>query len=133
MMVIYYMNKPMKSRKNKKVHVKCSEFWEDVIEVDSSIFDDIYMEAATRALEKRKTMPGLKVTVTIDCWEPKTNEHFGYNTYFVLINCSMHEKAEMFRKNFMKMYNVDISKESLRGDSSNVGNNIKSTNSGSKQ
>lgn len=119
-MEIYYMNKSMKSTTIKKVVVKCASLWSDEVEVDSSIFDDIYMEAATQAIEKRKTQPGLKVTVVLECWEKKdtkkADKHFCYNTYFVLVNCGLHEKAEQFRINFKKLHNIDLQKESLKGN-----------------
>ena len=120
------MKKFMKSKKLKNIVVKCSNFWADEIEIDSEIFDDVYLEAATRALEKRKNEPGLKVTVLIECWEKKNeknpNKHFCYNTYFILINSGMHEKAEILRTNFLKIYGTDLQNESIKGDNGNTTN-----------
>lgn len=113
------MKKYMKSSTIKKVVVKCLD-WKEEINVDSSIFDDIYMEAATRAIEKRKNLPKLELAVIMECWEKKDMKdptmHFIYNTYFVLINSSMHEKAEILRLNFLKEYKLDLRKEKLKDD-----------------
>lgn len=118
------MKKYMKSATLKKVVVKCSDFWMDEVEIDSEVFDDVYVEAATRAIEKRKDLPGFKVTVILETWEKrdfkKPEKHFCYNTYRVLINAGMHTKAEMLRINFMKMHGIDLQKESLKGENGNI-------------
>jgi hypothetical protein len=120
------MKKYMKSSTLKKVVVKCSDFWMDELEIDSEIFDDVYVEAATRAIEKRKDLPGFKVTVIIETWEKKDfkkpDKHFCYNTYRILINAGMHDKAEMLRLNFLRMHGVDLQKESLKGENDTNGN-----------
>ena len=118
------MKKSMKPSTLKKIIVKCSfednEFWMDEHEIDSEIFDDVYVEAATRSIEKRRDLPGFRVAVILECWEKKDfkrpDKHFCYNTYRVLINDSMHEKAEMLRFNFMQIHGIDLQKESLKGD-----------------
>lgn len=98
----------------------------DELEIDSEIFDDVYVEAATRAIEKRKDLPGFKVTVIIETWEKKDfkkpDRHFCYNTYRILINAGMHGKAEMLRLNFLRMHGVDLQKESLKGENDTDGN-----------
>ena len=107
----------------KKIVVKCDEYWMDEYEIDSEIFDDVYLESATRAVEKRKNQPGFKVTVMVECWEKKDfkkpEKHFCYNTYLILINAGMHEKAEILRKNFMKLYSIDLQKDSIKGENKN--------------
>ncbi len=116
----------MKASALKKIVVKCADFWVDEFEIDSEIFDDVYVEAATRAIEKRKDLPGFRVTVVIECWEKKDfkkpEKHFCYNTYRVLINAGLHGKAEMLRLNFMRLHNIDLQKESLRGENGNTTN-----------
>ena len=118
------MKKSMKPPTVKKVIVKCGEFWMDEVEIDSEVFDDFYVEAATRAIEKRRDLPGFKVTVIIETWEKKDfkkpAKHFCYNTYRILINAGMHKKAEMLRINFMKMHGIDLQKESLKGENGNT-------------
>ena len=122
------MKKYMKSSVIKKIVVKCrfseTDFWMDEYEVDSEIFDDVYMEAATRAIEKRKNLQGFRVTIILECWEKKDfkkpENHFCYNTYYVLINAGCHDKAEMLRFNFIKMHGIDLQKESLKGENGNI-------------
>ena len=118
------MKKYMKSLTLKKVVIKCADFWMDEIEIDSEIFDDVYIEAATRAVEKRKDLPGFKITIILECWEKRDfknpNKHFCYNTYRVLINAGLYDKAEILRLNFMKLHGVDIQKESLKGENGNT-------------
>lgn len=112
------MKKYMKAKTLKTVVVKCFD-WQDEIEVDSSVFDDVLMEGATRAVEKRKALEGFKVAVVIECWEKQyaknADKHFVYNTYFVLINAGIYEKAEILRLNFLKLHGIDLQKESLKG------------------
>jgi len=126
------MKKSMKPSTLKKIVVKCADFWVDELEIDPEIFDDVYVEAATRAIEKRKDLDGFKVTVVLECWEKKDfkklDKHFCYNTYYVLINAGMYEKAEMLRLNFIRMHGIDLQKESLKGDN---GNTYNSKSSGS--
>jgi hypothetical protein len=109
----------MKSPTLKKIVVKCLN-WQEIAEIDASIFDDVYMEAATRIIEKKKNEEDLQVAVVMECWEKKDvkkpDKHFMYNTYFILINAGLHEKAEILRFNFMSSHNIDLQKESLKGE-----------------
>jgi hypothetical protein len=127
------MNKNMKSVM-KKVVVKCLD-WEDVIDIDSVIFDDVYMEAATRALEKRKDGEKFLVTVVMECYLKrdinKPDKHFVYNTYFVLVNAGLHQKAEVMRFNFLKSHGIDLRKEKIKGEE-NGPNDPKSQSNSSK-
>jgi len=94
--------------------------WTEEFSIDPEIFDDVYMEAATRALEKRKDGEKFLVTVVMECYLKKdmkdANKHYVYNTYFVLINAGLHYKAEMMRLNFLKSHGIDLRKENLKGD-----------------
>lgn len=120
----------MKAPALKTVAVRCSDFWEDVFEIDPTVHEDIYMEAATRAVEKRKALENFKVTVMVECWEKKNQDnpdkHFCYNTYFILVNAGLHKKAEMLRLNFFKMHKIDLQKESLKPKEANGGSPSKS-------
>jgi hypothetical protein len=129
------MKKSMKPTALKKIIVKCADFWVDELEIDPEVFDDVYVEAATRAIEKRKDLDGFKITVVLECWEKKDfkklDKHFCYNTYYILINAGMYEKAEMLRLNFIRMHGIDLQKESLKGDNGDNGNTPNSKSSGS--
>ena len=125
------MKKSMNPSTLKKIITRCTfpnkEYWMDEHEIDSEIFDDVYVEAATRSIEKRKNLPDLRVAVIIECWEKKDfkkpDRHFCYNTYRVLINAGMHDKAEMLRLNFMRMHGIDLQKESLKGEDEIINGN----------
>ena len=123
------MTKSMKPPALKTVSVRCSDFWSDEFEIDPSIYDDVLMEAATRAVEKRKDDPEFKVTIMIECWEKKDEQdltkHICYNTYFILVNAGLHKKAEILRLNFFKLNKIDIQKESLKPNESNGGSKSK--------
>ena len=112
------MKNSMRS-KLRKVIVKCLD-WTEEFDIDPNIFDDIYVEAATRALEKRKDGEKFLVTVVMETFlkvdTNKPQKHYVYNTYFVLINAGLHFKAEMMRLNFLKSHGIDLRKESLKGD-----------------
>lgn len=114
------MKHNMKATALKKIVVQCSSFWKDEFDIDTEIFDDVYMEAATRAVEKRKDEEGFKVAVIVECYEKKNikkiDQHFCYNTYFILVNAGLHDKAEMLRLNFLKLHGIDLQRESIKGD-----------------
>lgn len=133
MMEICDMKNNMKLSTLKKIVVQCLPFWKDEIEIDSNIFEDIYMEAATRAIEKRKYEEGFKVTIVIECFEKKNVKnpdlHYCYNMYFVLVNAGLHNKAEMLRLNFRNLHKIDLQKESIKGiDGGSKNSNNSNTN-----
>jgi len=112
------MKKATKPSKIKKVIVQSLD-WSEEIGVDDTIFDDVYMEAATRAIEKNKDTPNFSVAIIIKCHkkgETDLNKHYCYNTYFVLVNAALYEKAELLRLNFLNAHGIDIQKQSLNGD-----------------
>jgi len=86
--------------------------------IDIDIHDNIYIEAATRILEhKNKTSGEMKVSPTMICYikedEKDSNKQFICNTYFMLINAGMYEKAERLRSIFLKTTNIDLKDESV--------------------
>lgn len=101
--------------------------WTSVIEVDSSIFDDCYVEACTQAIEqkiKRLHRPLLfessdhlnlfvnPVMVCHNLSNPKEKERY-INTYKVLQNAGMPKRAENLRETFMRNVKVDLAYEPL--------------------
>jgi len=114
------MKNNMKSQALKKVVVLCADFWKDEFDIDPDVFDDVLLEAATRAVEKRKNEEGFQVAVVFECFEKrhlkKYDLHFCYNSYKVLVNAALYEKAEMLRLNFKKKHGTDLKLESLRGE-----------------
>jgi hypothetical protein len=130
----------MKSSTIKNIIVQCGQnpetkkpYWKDEIEVDSEIFDDPLLEAATQSVEKRKNEPDFKVAVVIECFEKKNAKdpmkHICYNSYFIMVNAGLYEKAELLRLNFKKAYKTDLQKESIKGEADDGKPNTKSTKS----
>lgn len=124
------MKHNMKLSTIKNIVVQCGQdpdtkqpYWKDEIQVDVEIFDDPLLEAATRAVEKRKNESDFKITVVIECFEKKNAKnpmkHFCYNAYFIMVNAGLHDKAELLRLNFKKAHGTDLQKESIRGENEN--------------
>jgi len=114
------MKESMKSSEIKRIVVKCMN-WKDEFEINTTIFDDAYMEAATRAIEKRIGTPNFKMAIVMECSE-KNKKNIApviYNSYFVLINAGQHLKAEALRTNFLKEHGVDLRSESMKGEDGN--------------
>ena len=126
----------MKSQQFKKIVVSIlSKPY--VVEVDSDIFDcslpegggkslsdfssDVYLEAATRVIEQYRKKKNFQIAVVVECYEDKDlkvpDRHYIYNSYFLLVNAGMHEKAEHLRESFKHQFGIDLQKESIRGES----------------
>jgi hypothetical protein len=109
-----------KSSTLKKIVVKSLD-WSFELDVDSEMCEDILLEAATRIIEKNKRTKGFKLAVIMECFEKKNakvaDKHYVYNTYYVMINAGLYEKAEQLRSEFKKTFNVDLKTEPLYGQS----------------
>lgn len=107
--------------KNKKSPIKeysvRSADWSMECEVDTSIFDDPYVEACTRCVESK--IRGLTeeedFLVNIVLWvkETKAKKEKTINTYKVLLNAGLPSRAEMFRKIIFATTEVDLANEPL--------------------
>ena len=106
----------MKLPETKKIVVKLTTDNIFEFDVDTSIFDDPFLEAATRAVEKtRKQKHGLICAVT-ECWDKKIpNKSELYNSYWILVNASCYTKAELLRDKFKMQTNCDLAKEPING------------------
>lgn len=110
------MENTMKSSAIKTIVVRLTADNIQEFNIDTEIFNDPFLEAATRAVEKtRKQTHGIIKAVT-ECWEKKLpkNQHF-YNSYWILVNASCYAKAELLRKKFMAQTDCDLKKEPLHG------------------
>jgi len=118
------MQTNMKSSRIKKVVVKGAG-WDDFFEIDSEIHDDFLLEAATRALEKRKKDPGLQVSAVVHTWEKRNEKnpekHFVYNSYLVMVNASMWRQAEYLRKVYLERNKIDLRSVNLQKVNKNGG------------
>jgi hypothetical protein len=111
----------MKSSQVKKVVVECkmkSSLEIKEYDVDTEIFDDILLEAATRFVEERVNSKNAKICPILTCFEKKDeknfDKHFCYNSYYMIINAGFQKKAEIMRRNFMMLTGIDLQKESLK-------------------
>ena len=86
------------------------------IDVDTDIFDDPLMEAATRAIEMEKMNRDVIVPPVIQCW-PKTTPDKGYmyNSYWILVNAARYDRAERLRDKFKMQSGCDLATQPYRG------------------
>lgn len=105
------MRKYMKPSKLKTIVVKSLD-WTNEIEIDSEIFDDVYVEAATRIVEKGLEKPNFLIAAVIFCYdkqdEKTPDKHCTCNTYHILVNAALYDKAELLRLNFLKEKGIDL-------------------------
>ena len=108
------MQKTMKSSTTKTIVVCLTAENVSEYEIDTDVFDDPYVEAATRAVEKNKSNRGAIICAITQCWEKKTPKKIMlFNSYWVLLNASNHYKAEQLREKFKLQHQIDLAKEPL--------------------
>ena len=104
-------------RKNIRTIVVNSLNWFREVQLDSTLFKDLYMEAATRVIEQNKDNPKFQLSPVMICFDKKdvnnVDKYYLYNTYYILINAGLHKKAEAFREIILKMHSFDIGEEKL--------------------
>lgn len=84
--------------------------------IDTDIFEDPFMEAATRAVEKTKAKKHGIIRAVTECWDKKLpKKPFTYNSYWILINAACYTKAELLRDKFKAQTDIDLSKEPVHG------------------
>jgi hypothetical protein len=85
-------------------------------EINPDIFDDPFMEAATRAIEKSKQQRGAIIRPITTCWEKDLPKRVHmYNSYWILVNAARYSKAEQLRDKFRIQYDADLAKEPVHG------------------
>lgn len=113
--------KSMKALTTKNIVVKLAADNIFEIEVDSSIFDDPYLEAATQAIEQCKVKKYGIIRPVTECWEKKDEKnirkHHLFNSFWILVNAALYKKAEQLREKFMEQTDVDLSKEPIKSTS----------------
>lgn len=116
----------MKSSTIKTIVVKLAANNMFEFAIDNDVFDDPYLEAATRAIEQCKIKKYGIIRPIIDSWEKKDakniKKHVMVNSYWVLVNASMYDKAELLREKFRKQTDVDLSQEPIRGSADGKSN-----------
>lgn len=101
--------------------------WHKVIEIDETLFDNVFIEACTQAIElkTKETMPGedLLVNAVMYCSDlyskQKDDQDKVVNTYKILLNAGKHERASILRDVFLKKMKIDLNKEPIINKSSN--------------
>jgi hypothetical protein len=106
----------MKSSATKTIVVRLTADDVQEFDIDAKVFDDPYMEAATRAVERSKNQAGSIIRPVTQCWE-KTNPKHGvlYNSYWILVNASCYSKAEQLREKFKAQTDCDLKNEPQSG------------------
>ena len=113
---IKYMQKIIKSRGVKTIVVRLTTDNVQEFDVDCNIFDDPYIEAATRAIETTKKYTHGIVRAIAECWEKKDpKKTVMVNSYWILVNASCYRKAELLREKFKFQTECDLAKEPLHG------------------
>lgn len=128
------MGKTMKSSAIKTIVVSLTADNVSEFEVDTEVFEDPFLEAATRAVEKCKKNKGAIIRPVTSCWEKelvaetpeelkkKTVKKSGkkmakdthlYNSYWILVNAGCYQKAEQLREKFKMQHNIDLKNEPL--------------------
>jgi hypothetical protein len=94
------------------VKIKCAG-WEMDVSVNSEDFDDIYVEACTRALEHNVKSSNVCVAPFMEATANK--KMYIYNSYKILANAGFYTYAENLRKNVKRKMSVDLKNEPIRG------------------
>jgi hypothetical protein len=89
--------------------------------VDADIFDDVYLEAATRYVENYIKERNAKITPILSTYDKNDindfSKHYCFNSYYIIINAGYHIKAEAMRDNFKKISGIDLKYEKLKSGS----------------
>jgi hypothetical protein len=110
------MEKTMKSSATKTIVVQMTADNVQEFDIDTGVFDDPFMEAATRAVEKTKTQRHGIIRAVTNCWEKSNPKKSAmYNSYWILVNAACYGKAEQLREKFMAQTDCDLSKEPVSG------------------
>jgi len=106
----------MKSSAIKTIVVSLTADNVSEFEINTDIFEDPFMEAATRAVEKCRRSKGAIIRPVTTCWDKKTpKKPHVYNSYWILVNAGCYAKAEQLREKFKMQHNIDLAKEPLHG------------------
>lgn len=110
------MEKIMKQSAIKTIVVSLTADNVSEFDINTEIFDDPFMEAATRAVEKCKKSRGAIIRPVTVCWEKKTPKKTEiYNSYWILVNAGCYKKAEQLREKFKAQHDKDLKTEPLHG------------------
>ena len=78
-------------------------------DIDTNLFEDPFLEAATRACEKMKGNKGAIIRAITACWDKKKPKLAGmYNSYWILVNAARYSEAERLREKFKAQTDCDL-------------------------
>lgn len=115
------MPKIMKSSTLKVVIVKINGKKSQVT-VDADTFEDIFIEAATRVVERQRGNQAFfsKIKVIGLCYckedEERPENHQQINLYHIMVNAGMYDLAELLREKTKNLHNVDLQIEPVRAN-----------------
>lgn len=105
----------LKSKMKKKALLVNNANEESLVEVETDLCDDIFLEACTRLLEKnikdKKYAVGPYINVRLN---RNRSRIYTYNTYIILINAGYHYYAENLRIAFKQQAGIDLKDEPAR-------------------
>ena len=111
----------MKTSKIKSTIIECKmkdSLVKKEFNIDSDVFDDVQMEAATRFAEQHILNKCSKIPPILTAYIKEDSEdydkHISYNSYYIIIFAGFHRKAEIMRKNFLSISNIDLQKEPIQ-------------------
>ena len=89
--------------------------WKETIQVDSDVFEDVYIEACTRAIEKMAKKKKINIGSVMVCWESGDSKNpVTCNSYKMLINAGLHYVAAAAKKNLSAQGDIDWESEPFR-------------------
>lgn len=114
----------MKTPTTKVVIVKINKKKHQV-KIDAAIHDDIFIEAATRVVEKYKNNMSFfhKIRVIGYCYlkedEANAENHYQINMYHILTNAGLYSVAELLREKTKNLHKVDLQLEPAKENARN--------------
>ena len=91
--------------------------WEEEIKVDTELHDDIYVEACTQAVERKRNAKKLELAIVIYAklkTNKKNSKSYTLNSYKILLNASLFKEAELMRKAGIEECSVDFLNEKIK-------------------
>lgn len=86
------------------------------IDVDCELFEDPFLEAETRAVEKEKLNKDVILKPILECWEKKNpKKKVMSNSYWVLVNAGRYDRAERLREKFKMQTDCDLATQPHHG------------------
>jgi hypothetical protein len=83
-------------------------------DIDTDVFSDPFIEAATRAIELTKKNRHAIIRPIAECWEKKTPKRMlTYNAYWILVNAGCYKKAEQLREKTKMQNDIDLATQPL--------------------